>query len=149
MRYTLMMLLLAGPAYAADPCDRGMGPIGSPEPVELVSWIATRQGPRTENGMKFGPSVVLTLTYRNALPEGVRMVDASARFQDALGAIIGGVYLPKDAAINAGETRDVTLELDPGISPVARLADLDPQDVRAAICTTGVVLSDGTVRTFK
>lgn len=149
MRFTLMIVMLAGPAYAADPCDRGMGPIGSPQPIELVSWAATQQDGRTENGMTFGPSVALTLTYRNTLPEGIRMIEASARFQDALGGIIGGVYLPKDAEVAAGDMATVTLTLDPGMSPVARIASLAQEDVRAAICTTGIVQADGTVQTFK
>lgn len=131
----VVVLMLCGPVAAAE-CSRGE----SGEALVVTGWEVTisQDGAYTSADVK--------LTVENKLPKGVRLIDASVRFEDALGGSISNVGLTRDVQVATGATFE-----DSGSylgTRLERIPAMNRNDVVVFACTKGVVYEDGTKQTF-
>lgn len=125
----LTVIAAASPALASE-CRRG-----SIDVVRLVDWSAVA----TDRG------TVVSLTYENVADRGIKMVEGTAWFYDALDRSIGGIGLDEDLALASGAT--TTAEHRMGGS-IERLAKVDRTDANGIVCVEAVLYDDGTKEEF-
>lgn len=131
MRFAILISLLA--ATPAMACNTDF--------ISVQDW----QVQNIERSGMSGPYA--TISYRLNADRSVRMIDASIRFEDALGGSMGTLSVDRDVRLSPGEV--ATLEgFYPGASSIARIPNVDPADVQVTTCTRAVVFHDGTVQRF-
>lgn len=125
--------LYAGGAVAAD-CGAGR-----PDAVTVKAWDAH------EDDTTLIPSQAVDMTLVNNLQKGVRMIDATISYVDALGNIIGIAWpLKPDVEVTAGgEFKQTGSYLK-----MERLLTVHHEDVSTVVCLKGVVYDDGTKESF-
>ncbi len=128
MKFAVVFLLMCGTAHAA--CNEDI--------IQVKEWSVAPSGDG-EN---------LTLSYVSNADKPVRMLDASAVFEDALGKMILAFNLDRDGALKSGELIKAERRLPKGDS-YDRLKTINHSDVKASICVRGVVYDDGTKEAFK
>jgi len=118
-----------GVASAAD-CR-----LSSPDVLKIESWEAS---PRRTSG------ATVTMVLRNVGERPIEMVDATAWFRGELGEGIGGIYVSRDAKIDAGSTFTQTSNM----VGFGRLVTVDKKFVHALACAKAVLYRDGTKERF-
>lgn len=88
--------------------------------------------------------LIVSFTFHGDRP--VRMIDASAQFQDVLGGRIASFALDRDVSLANGAT--FTQDGLWGPFTFERLLDMRREDVVARVCTKAVVHDDGEVKRF-
>lgn len=126
---TLTIIAAAPPALAAE-CGKG-----SPDVLRLVDWSATKADRGT----------VVTLTYENAAPKGIKMVEGTAWFSDALDRSIGGIGLNEDVRLTPGSSATEEFRM---VGNIERLAEVDKTDAAGIICVEAVLYDDGSKEAF-
>jgi hypothetical protein len=91
-------------------------------------------------------SAEMALTYRSTADKPFRMIDASVRFTDVLGGLIGLISTERDMRLSPGEafSEDQTYLG----TQLNRMVDMERSDINAVLCTRAVVYEDGTQETF-
>lgn len=128
MRFAVLFLLMCGTAHAA--CNEDI--------VQVKEWSVAPSG----DGQN------LTLSYVSNADKPVRMLDASAVFEDTLGKMILAFNLDRDGPLKPGEQVKAERRLPKGGS-YDRMKTIEHSDVKASICVRGVVYDDGSKETFK
>lgn len=127
--FTAAMIAISAPAYAQN-CSGG-----SAEALSVVEWSVAP-------GDAFGyPSADISVTLRNEMPDGFRMIDATVRFVDALGESIGAIEMPRTTKAAAGEVFTID-----GVYPsrdLATMTEMHPDDVIVTACAKSAVTTDG------
>nr|DAH62787.1 MAG TPA: hypothetical protein [Caudoviricetes sp.] len=128
MRFVVVFLLMCGTAHAA--CNEDI--------VQVKEWSVSPAG----EGQN------LTISYVSKADKPIRMLDASAVFEDTLGKMILAFNLDRDGTITPGEQMSTERKL-PKNDTYDRLKVVDHSDVKASVCVRGVVYEDGSKEGFK
>jgi hypothetical protein len=97
----------------------------------------------TEVDRGFGKELRLEFIARNQMDRGVRMIKGTLHLVDVLGRNVAMIEFAPDTRIGPGK---VTTQS--GITGNLRYFDVDPQDIIAIACVSGVVHDDGKAVTF-
>lgn len=128
MRFAVILMLMCGTAQA---CNDDL--------IQVQDWSIQSFDDKDNE---------LSLKFASAGVKPIRMIDASAVFEDSLGEIILAFSLDRDADIQPGKSLTTTRTLFPN-EKYDRLPKLNKEDVKAYVCTRGVVYEDGTKESFK
>ncbi|PQA72227.1 hypothetical protein [Brucella oryzae] len=128
MRFALFFMLMCGTAQA---CNEDL--------VRVNDWSIRPVD--KENS-------TISLEFASKSEKAIRMIDASAVFEDKLGEIILSFNLDRDVSLKPGlaETTNRRLWPDPKYD---RLSKLAKDDIKAYVCVRGLVYEDGSKETFK
>ncbi|WP_421950330.1 hypothetical protein [Pelagibacterium sp.] len=88
----------------------------------------------------------INIALRHDGPVGIRLIDATVRFQDVLGERIGEFPIERAAGIGAGQ--DHILNDVVAGTILERLESLHPDDVVGIACVSALVYEDGTLEDF-
>lgn len=91
--------------------------------------------------------VGITVDYRYDGDAPLRMLDASVRFDDALGREIGEFPIERDQAIEPGQTVSDAVVVNG--ERFLRLLNTHRDDIYVTFCTYGVIYDDGAVEEFR
>ncbi len=88
----------------------------------------------------------LTTNFTFVGDKPIRMLDASAGFEDVLGERIASFAMEKDLTLSKGDAHQEIGRW--GRNTFERLLDMNPDDVVTKLCVRAVVYQDGTVEKF-
>lgn len=88
----------------------------------------------------------LSISLHHAGPVGIRLIDATVRFQDVLGERIG--EFPLERADGIGPQADYSFSHVVAGTILERLENLHPDDIEGIACVRALVYEDGTLKDF-
>jgi hypothetical protein len=110
---------------------------GSTEAFSIVEWTV-------EAGDNLGyPSAEISVTLKNEMETGFRMVDGQVQFGDALGGSIGAIEIPRTTGAAASEQFEVAGVYTSRSLPT--ISEMHPDDVIVTACVVGAISDAGDV----
>ncbi len=128
MRFALFFMLMCGTAQA---CNNDL--------IQVKDWSIRPTDKKNST---------ISLEFASKSEKAIRMIDASAVFEDKLGEIILAFNLDRDVSLKLGASETTSRELWPN-PKYDRLSKVAKDDIKAYVCVRGLVYDDGSKATFK
>ncbi|MBN15279.1 hypothetical protein V6617_09485 [Pelagibacterium nitratireducens] len=132
--FALSFALFSASSAHAIECLNGQ----SGDILSLESWELLDRDNEAEK--------TINIALHHSGPVGIRLIDATVRFEDVLGERIGEFPLERADGIGAGQ--DHILNAVVAGTILERLENLHPDDVIGIACVSALVYEDGTLQDF-